>query len=119
MARSITWKGWGIGNGRRRVLPILVWLIAAGASVWLLVYRAARTDLVGIANPERRDVAALTDGRLRLMPVALFDPVTAGQPLVVLEDDRLQAALATAAAEAARLRAELAAAEIRLEHFTK
>lgn len=114
MATRLTWKGWGIGNGRRRVLPVLVWLIAVGASGWLIAHRAAQADLVGIANPERREVAALTDGRLRLMPVALFDPVKAGQPLVVLEDDRLQAALATAAAEATRLRAELAVAEKRL-----
>ncbi len=114
MDQTLTWKRWGVGNCRRRLLPALVWVLAVGAAGWLFAYRSSRGELVGITNPARRNVTALTDGRLRLMPVALFEPVKAGQPLAVLEDDRIQASLATAAAEAVRLRAELAAAEKRL-----
>jgi len=50
-----------------------------------------------------------------LMPIRLFDEVRQGQTLAVLEDDQVRSALATASAEVARLRAELAATEARLE----
>ena len=114
MAQSVTWQGHAIWRWRRHALPLLVWLVAVAAAGWLFIHRSSTCELTGIARPEQRDVAALTNGRLRLVPVGLLDSVKEGQPLAVLEDDCLQASLATAAAEAARLRAELVAVEDRL-----
>jgi multidrug resistance efflux pump len=82
--------------------------------VWLIEHRSARLELVGIARGEQRQIAALTDGRLALVPVRLFEQVRSGQTLAVLEDDRIRAALATAAVESSRLQAELKATEARL-----
>ena len=111
---SMKWQSCSVISWRRQVVPVFVWLAAAGAVGWLLVHRSSMCELAGIAHPEQREVAALTNGRLRLVPVELLESVKEGQPLAVLEDDRIQASLATAAAEAPRLRSELVAAENRL-----
>jgi len=76
--------------------------------------RSVRFSATGIAQGEQRQIAAQNPGRLLLLPVNLFEEVQQGQTLAVLEDDRIQAQLATAAAETARLRAELVATEDRL-----
>lgn len=114
MAGSTTWQRRTLGNWRRQIIPVAVWLVAVGAAGTLLIRRSVTGELTGIAVPEQRAIAALADGRLRLLPVELFESVKEGQTLAVLEDDRIQAALATAAAEAARLRSEFVAAESRL-----
>jgi len=67
--------------------------------------------MLGIARGELRQVAALTGGRLLMVPVRLFDKVAEGQTLAVLQDEHLQAQWATAAAEANRLQTDCAAAE--------
>jgi len=114
MSRSFRWPNYAIWRWRRNALPLLVWLIAAGIASWLLAHRSSANELTGIAQADQRDVAALTNGRLQLVPVEMFDSVKQGQPVAVLEDDRIAASLATAAAEVSRLRAELAATEDRL-----
>jgi multidrug resistance efflux pump len=83
-------------------------------SGWLLAHRAQRCELTGIALGEQRRVASLIDGRLLVVPVRQFEQVKQGQTLAVLEDGRIRAELATAEAQAARLRAELVATEDRL-----
>ncbi len=114
MSQSFSWPNYAIWRWRRNALPLLVWLVAAGVASWLLAHRSSANELTGIAQAEQRDVAALTNGRLRLVPVEILDSVKQGQPVAVLEDDRIAASLATAAAEVSRLRAELAATEDRL-----
>lgn len=114
MADAVKWQSYGLSRWRRHLIPVVVWLAASGGAVWLFAHRAQRCELVGIARGEQRQVAALTNGRLRMVPVVLFEAVKAGQTLAVLEDDRIRAALATAEAETARLRAELVATENRL-----
>ncbi len=114
MAQATNWQRYTSGRWRRHAVPIVVWLATVAATGWLFFHRAQRCELVGIARGEQRQVAALTNGRLRMMPVELFDPVKAGQRLAVLQDDRIQAEVATAAAEAARLQAELVSVEGRL-----
>jgi multidrug resistance efflux pump len=95
-------------------LSIAVWLLGVAAVAWLCVHRGAQAEFVGIAWSESRAVAALTPGRLLALLVRPFDAVQRGDTVAVLEDDRIQAALATATAENGRLKAELAAAEERL-----
>lgn len=114
MAQTLSWQGHRVRRWRRHVVPAAVWLLAAAVAGGLLLHQSTTYALVGIAHVQQRAVAAQTDGRLRFVPVTLFDAVKAGQTLAVLEDDRIQALLATAAAEVARLRSELAAAEDRL-----
>jgi len=114
MSKLDNWRNYGMSHWRRHLVPILVWLIAAGGAGWLFIHRAQRCELVGIAQGEQRQVAALTNGRLRIVPVQLFEQVKQGQPLAVFQDDKIQSELVTAAAAVVRLREELSAAENRL-----
>jgi len=114
MSQSFKWQAHAIWRRRQHALPLVVWLVAAGTAGRLLVHRSSTCELAGIAQLDQRDVAALTNGRLRLVPVEMLDSVKEGQPLAVLEDERIGASLATAAAEVSRLRAELVATEDRL-----
>ncbi len=109
-----TWRGSVSGRWRAHLIPGLVWLGAAIVVIWLFGQRGARTELRGIARAEQREIAAHCDGRVALVPVRLFEEVRKGQTLVVLDDDRIRATLATASAEAARLQAELHAVEMNL-----
>ncbi len=116
MAEAMSWQRRGLGPWRRHILPVVIWLGASAAAGLLLMRRSGTSEQMGIAMPEQRALAALTDGRIRLLPVEVFAAVKAGQTLAVLEDERIQAALATATAEAVRLKSEVAAADDRLRN---
>jgi HlyD family secretion protein len=100
---------------RRHGPSVLVWLAALGGVVYLLGRRTYHFEATGIAQGDIRQIAAATLGRIRFVPVRLFENVRQGQTLTVLEDDRIQCDLATASAEIARLRAELHATQDRLD----
>jgi len=128
VAGAMTWQRCGLGAWRRQIVPATVWIAAAGAAGLLLARRTAHCELTGLTVPEQRSVAALADGRVRLLPVDVLASVEEGQTLAVLEDERIEAALATASAETVRLRTEVAAAESRclteaaarqLDHFAQ
>jgi multidrug resistance efflux pump len=100
----------------RHAVPVVVWLAAVAVVVWLFHERVERFEAVGIARGQVRQIASNTIGRIREIPVHLFDPVRAGQPLAVVdtvtdseqvEQAKLRAQLVTAGAEAERLSAEL------------
>lgn len=114
MAQPTTWRSRGFRRWRRHAVPLVVWLAAIGGAGRLITQRASICDMTGIARPEQREIIALTDGRLRLLPVELLGQVREGQTVAVLEDQLLQASLATAGAEATRLQAELTATEQKL-----
>jgi multidrug resistance efflux pump len=114
MVPSPKWQSYTSGRLQRHAVPILVWLGALVGVVVLMGRRSGQIELAGMARSEQRQVAALSDGRVALVPVCPFQQVQKGQTLAVLEDDQVRAALATAAAEATRLRAELKATEARL-----
>jgi membrane fusion protein, multidrug efflux system len=114
MPPSIRWQAFSGSRWRRHFVPGAVWLAAAGAAGWLLTERAGNFMTAGLARGEQRQIATETSGRLLLLPVNLFEPVRAGQTLAVLEDERIQARLATAAAEVTHLQAELVATADRL-----
>ncbi|MFH1748909.1 MAG: HlyD family efflux transporter periplasmic adaptor subunit [Planctomycetota bacterium] len=114
MTTTAKWQSYGLGRWRRQLAPVVVWLAASATAGWLFTHRAQRCELTGIAQGQQRQVASLIDGRLLIVPVRQFEHVKQGQTLAVLEDARVRAELATAAAEVARWRAELAATEDRL-----
>lgn len=114
MTPMATWRGYSSGWWRPQLAPIVVWLGAIGGVAWLIGERGQGIGAVGLARGEQRQLAALSAGRVSLVAVRPFEEVQKGETLVLLEDDRIRAALATAAAETSRLRAELQAAEARL-----
>ncbi len=114
MVHETKWRSYGFGHWRRHSVPVVVWMAAVAATVWLIAQRAERVELLGIAQTEQRQIAAHTSGRLAMIPVRLLESVRAGQTLAVLEDEQVRAALATVTAELTRLRSEIAATENRL-----
>lgn len=99
----------------RHAVPVTVWLVAAGAVVWLFHERMQRFETVGIARGQVRQVAATCTGRILKIPedVVLFRPVKKDQTLVILDTvaDNEQV-------EEAKLRAELAAAGAEVEYLS-
>ena len=95
------------GAWRQHVFSILVWLCAIAGVVGLFYHRSERFEVLGLAQGQVRQVAASCDGQLKSVPVQLFERVSYGQILAVLDDELLQAQLATVAAEIQRLMAQL------------
>ena len=100
----------------RHAVPVVVWLVAVGAVVWLFHQRAQQFEAVGIARGQVRQVAASCAGRIKEVKIPLFSPVKAGQPLVIVdtvadnelvEEAKLRTELAAAAAEVESLGAQL------------
>ena len=94
-----------------RALPVLVWLGAVLCVVGLFRHRAARFEVVGLARPEVRQVAATCRARLISVPVQLFGKVKAGDTVavlsVVLDDERIDAEMATIQADINLVEAQL------------
>jgi multidrug resistance efflux pump len=100
----------------RHLTPVVVWLGAVATVGWLFHEKSASFQMVGIAQSEVCQVASDCTARIMDIQVDLFEPVTAGQTLAVLDtvpvselttEAELQAQVATAAAEIERLMALL------------
>jgi multidrug resistance efflux pump len=95
------------------LLPVFVWLAVVGCVVVLFRHRAGRFEVVGLAQAELYQVAATCTGRLREVPVQLFEKVEAGQTLAVVEtvldNEHVGAELEVARAEIHHLQAQLTA----------
>ncbi len=98
------------------MIPAVVWLSAVASVALLFRQRAQRFEVVGIARGEVRQIATSSTGRIKDIPVELFQPVKAGQTLAVVNtvldneqmiETELTAQFNTAAAEAERLMALL------------
>lgn len=100
---------------RLHLLPVLVWLSALACVVMLFSRRSQRFEVLGIAQGQIHQIAATCPARLNTVFVRLFDTVTKGQTIAVvntlLENERpralLQAQLDTALAEIEHLTAQL------------
>jgi multidrug resistance efflux pump len=94
-----------------RVLPVLVWSGAVLCVIGLYHRRAARFEVVGLAQPEVRQVAATCDARLRSVPFQLFDKVKEGDTVAVLsvelDDEAIDAELENIAADMNQIEAQL------------
>jgi multidrug efflux pump subunit AcrA (membrane-fusion protein) len=102
------------GRIHPQFFPLLVWLAALSAVVMLFYHGAQRFEVLGIAQSEIAQVCAPVDGRLKAVYVHLFDDVTKGQVVASLDDELLSAKIATVAAAADHLRAQLVPAQERL-----
>jgi multidrug resistance efflux pump len=95
------------GRIHPQVFPLLVWL-AAVAGVMMLLYQGTQQfEVVGIAQGEISQVCAPVDGRLKAVYVQLFDTVKKGDVVASLDDELLNAQIATFMANAEHLRAQL------------
>jgi len=103
----ISTKACPSGRLRLHILPILVWVGAVAFVVVLFHHRSQRFEVLGFAQGQVRQVAAISDGRLKSVPVQLFEKVSHGQILAVLADEPLQGQLATALAQIEFLMAKL------------
>jgi multidrug resistance efflux pump len=97
---------------RPHILPFLIWLAAVAGVGVLFHHRSQRFEILGLAQGDVYQVAATCTGRLKSVPVKLFQEVKKGDVVAVLDtvldNEHLEAKLATANAEIQRLMAELA-----------
>ena len=131
------WARW-----RGRLIAVLVVLaVVGGGAVWVLkqpantvryvTEQAAKGDLTvivtatGSVQPTNQvDISSELSGIIREVLVDYNSPVKVGQPLAILDTDRLQATVDSsrarvAAAEASLLEAEATVEEKRLDHIRK
>jgi len=94
-----------------RILPVLVWIVAVIGVVVLFHNRTERFEVLGLARGQVRQIAATCTGRLKVLPVGLFDKVSRGDTVAVidtvLDNENIEAELAVVSAEIQRLTAEL------------
>ncbi|MHC4395538.1 MAG: HlyD family secretion protein [Planctomycetota bacterium] len=110
------------GNLRLHILPILVWLGAVGGVVLLLSYRTQRFEVLGLAQGQVRQISSTSMGRLKNVPVQLFEPVKEGDVVAIIDtvldhkhlEVELEAKKAVFLAEIRQLQAELKATHNRL-----
>lgn len=89
-------------------VPVMVWLGTLICVVMLFFHRSQNFEVLGIAQSRTYEIAATSSGRLKNITVQLFEEVREGQIVAVLDDEYLQAELATARAKIQQLTAELA-----------
>lgn len=96
------------------LLPVLVWLGAVACVAGLFLRRSQHFEVLGLAQGQIRQIAAICPGRLKSVPVELFDQVSEGDTLAVLDDEQVRAELAIISAEIQQLMAEIVATQDRL-----
>jgi len=102
-------------NYLRHLVPVTVWLTAVALVVWLFYQRGQRFQVMGIAQGQVRQVATNCAGRIKDVSVRLFDRVTEGQIIAVVDtvldneynEQTLRAELGTISAEIEHLLAQL------------
>jgi len=107
---------------RVHLIPVVVWLSTVVCVVVLFSHRSRRYEVLGVAQGPVHQVASVSDGRLKSLNVELFDEVSQGQVLAVVdtvpENDNtrelVEAQTETVRAEIERLAAEWEATRERL-----
>jgi multidrug resistance efflux pump len=103
------------GRINLRFLPVIVWMAALGCVITLFYQKSQRFDVLGIAQGHVRQIATTCTGRIKFVSVRLFEKVTIGQTLAVidtvLENEPYQAQLATIQAEIEHLTSQLTAVQ--------
>jgi len=95
---------------KHKTLPLLVWSVCAVVALSMFIARARRFEYVGVANAPIYEVSAQAPATLSSVAVGLYDRVSAGQVVAVLDDTQVQAAIETAKANVRQLSAQLDAA---------
>jgi multidrug resistance efflux pump len=70
---------------RLHLLPILVWLVALAFVIGLFTRRSQRFEIVGMARSQVVNVSIDCPARLKTVPVKLFEKVTKGQTVAVVD----------------------------------
>lgn len=108
--KAVVVKGCRRGSLRLHILPIMVWVAAVVGVFVLFRHRSQRFEVLGLAQRQVRQIAATCRGRLKSVPVQLFEKVSQGDTIAVLDtvldDEHLGAELATISAEIQHLVAE-------------
>lgn len=103
------------GSLRLHILPVFIWLAAVAGVVALFQHRAQRFEVLGMAQGQVRQIATTCIGRLKSVPVGLFQNVKKGDTVAiidtVLDNEHLEAELATVSAEVQHLMAQLVPAQ--------
>ena len=113
--RRISFDSYRFGRLSLRIVPILIWLAAIACVIVLHQRRTQAFQVLGLAQGQVYEVAATCTGRLKSVPVGLFEKVEQGQIVAVLDtvlddeylQDVLEAKLATILAEIDQLAAQL------------
>lgn len=97
---------------RRHIPPILVWLSVLAIVVGLFTRRSQRFEVLGIAQGQVRQISTSCTGRLKSVSVQLFEEVSLGQPVAVVDTilDNEQ--------PRAQLQAQLSIILAEIEHLT-
>ena len=110
--KKVIYKKFRRGNLRLHIAPIVIWIVALMCVVALFSRRSVRKfEIVGMARGQVCQISSTCSGRLIDVPVELFQQVSKGQTLAlvdtVLENEALGAELGIVQAEIERLMAEL------------
>ncbi len=115
--RRMSLKSHILGRLNMRVIPILVWLATVIVVIGLFSHRARRFEALGIVQGQVRQISLSCVGRVKSIPVELFEKVNKGQILAVMDtipdnekqllDAELKAQLAAIIVERERLNAQL------------
>jgi multidrug resistance efflux pump len=100
---------------RFRVLPVMLWLAAAGLVIALWHDNVTVVDAVGRVEARQWNVASSVAGTVASLTVDLFDEVREQQCVVRLDDQPIRAQLAIADATLEQLKAKLRATEAQLQ----
>ncbi len=73
------------GSLRLHIIPVIVWMVALGAVIILFQNRTQRFETIGLVEGEERRIAAAVAGRIKAVPVHLFDKVNEGDIVVVID----------------------------------
>ena len=106
------------GRLHPHILPVLIWLVAAAGVGMLFYHRSQRFEILGMAQGQIRQVAATCTGRLKNVPLELFQEVRKGDVVAVLDtvpdDENLEVEMVTISAQVQQLQAELVARQAEL-----
>lgn len=100
---------------RRRVVPLLIWVLAVVAFGFAGQQQSSYQYAVGVVETSDVHIAPIKDGTIRSMRVDLFDSVEVGDIVAMMDDTLIAAELAVEEAELAQLKAELDVERNRLE----
>ncbi len=100
---------------RRRVVPVLVWGLAAVVCAALMFERGRNVEYIGLAQAHVYEVSAAADGTLREVSVDLYTRVRPGDVLARLDDRHLLAEIEVAEAAIRQLEAELGAMQAQMD----
>lgn len=97
------------------VVPIIVWLAAVACVVALFVFRSQRIEVVGLAKGQVHTVSTVIPGRVKTLPVILYQKVSKGDVVAVIDTladndaakEQLEAQKVTLNAQIKHLKAQL------------